>query len=154
MQIRNIHTKNAATGESLWTGIQLIKLAPARRHHFGQAWLDRHIDRGFVTKTDKDITLHTVDGDMKFSVDHVPGRYCLHCNAALPNEDSEGAYPAGHPKLGEAARKHVAKDHKGAKSPNPNHPHGYKNKSYYGATAAEDVPTINSEAKQVKLRVA
>lgn len=153
MQIRNIHTKRP-NNEVIWTGIQLIKLAATRRHHFGKTWIAKHIDRGFVTKTDKAITLHTVDGDMKFSIDHPPGRYCLHCDTALPNEDEDGGFPAGHPELGKAARAHVAKEHKGAKSPNPNHPHGYKHKPYYGATAAEDVPTINPNAKQLNLRVA
>ena len=152
MHIRTIMKKNPATQETLWSGIQLAKLAPSRRHHFIPKILHEYVERGFASITDKQIILHTIDGDMPFKLDHVPGRYCAHCNEALPNEDLEeggAAIPQGDPRLGKAARKHVAAKHKGAESPDPRNPSGYKYKMYYGATAEDSVPTVNKNAPQL-----
>ena len=150
MHIRNVHTKNDQTQEITWSGIQLLKLAPSRRHHFSPKQIDEWTERGFVTVNKKTITMHTIDGDMVFKLDHLPSRYCLHCGEALPNEDVDGNWPAGHIKLGEGARKHVAEKHSGKESPNSSYPAGYKYKKYYGATAADSVPTINPNAKQIR----
>jgi len=153
MQIRNIHSTNSETGEVTWTGVQLISLQPGRRHHFSPEWVEKHVDRGLATLSKKDITLHTVDGDMVFHIDHGPGRVCLHCGEKLLSEEDKSSYPAGHPKLGEAARAHVAKQHEGVASPNPSFPAGYKFKHYYGTTPDESVPTVNPKATQVTLEV-
>ena len=152
MHIRTIMKKNPITQETLWSGIQLAKLAPSRRHHFIPKLLDEYVGRGFATITDKKIILHTIDGDMPFKLDHVPGRYCCHCNEALLNEDLEeggAAIPQGDPRLGAAARVHVAANHEGEVSPDRNNPSGYKYKMYYGATAEDSVPTINPNAPQL-----
>ena len=145
MQLRDYFTNNKA-GESLLTGVRLEKLAAGRRHHFGQSMIDKYEGRGLLTKTDTTITLHTIDGDMLFSIDHPPGRYCAHCGESLQDENFEegGEFiPQGNPKLGAGARAHVAAKHKGKTSPDVNHPSGYKMKNYWGATPDDSVPTIN-----------
>lgn len=149
MHLRKIMTRNPE-GELLWAGLQLLKLAPSRRHHFSPTQLALWKARGFCEITDSTITLKTVDGDMIFDIDHEPGRYCLHCNEKLHNEEEDpGAIPQGDPRLGAAARKHVKEKHAGKKAAHSSFPHGYKFKHYYGATARKEVPTINPKAKQI-----
>lgn len=149
MYLRDYFTKNEA-GESLLTGFRLERLAEGRRHHFGPAQIAKYESRGLITKTDTTITMHTVDGDMLFNIDHPPGRYCCHCGEALQNEQTEegGEFiPQGHAKLGAGARKHVATKHKGKTSPDLNNPSGYKMKNYWGATPDDSIPTINPKPR-------
>ncbi len=145
MQLRDYFTKNRFN-EQVLSGVRLEKLCATRRHHFGYASVDKYTDRNLMTKTDTTITLHTVDGDMLFNIDHPPGRYCSHCGEALPNENSDkgGEFiPQGDPRLGAGARKHVEEKHKGKTSPDPSSPSGYKMKNYWGVTPDDSVPTIN-----------
>jgi len=145
MHLRDYFTQNSL-GESSLTGVKLEKLAEGRRHHFTERTVEKYESRGLITKDDKTLTMHTVDGDMKFSIDHPPTRVCLLCGEFLPNEDREedGEFiPQGHPKLGAGARKHMEKEHKGKESPNPQFPLGYKYKKYWGVTPDDSVPTIN-----------
>lgn len=149
MQLREYQTKNDA-GESLLTGVRLEKLAEGRRHHFLQKTVDKYVSRDLMTQTDTALTLHTVDGDMVFNIDHPPTRVCLHCGEHLPNEDKAkgGSFiPQGDPRLGMAAREHVAAKHKGKVSPDPQHPSGYKYKNYYGVTPDDSVPTVNPNVR-------
>ncbi len=148
MHLRDYFTANDL-GEQVLSGVRIEKLAKTRRHHFSYATVAKYEGRGLLTKTDTTITLHTVDGDMAFNIDHPPGRYCLHCQESLPDEHLEdgGAFiPQGDPRLGAGARAHVEAKHKGKKSPNPAFPHGYKMKNYWGVTPDDSVPTINPKA--------
>lgn len=137
-------TQNPDTKEVLWTGIELRKLAPGRRHHFTPKQLKVWGDRGWITKDENTITLHTVNGDRLFHIDHEPGRYCLHCGEFLKSEEDAGIYAQGSPELGKAARAHVAKKHDGVDSPDPRHPSGYKYKHYWGATADDSIPDLST----------
>lgn len=144
MHLQKIYTES--DGETRWSGIRLLKLAPSRRHHFKPKMVDEYEKRGLATRTKDAITLHTIDGDMVFTIDHNPGRYCTHCGEALTNEEDSTTLPQGHPDLGKAAREHVAAKHKGKKSPDSSNPHGYKYKHYIGATAADSVPQSTPKA--------
>jgi len=149
MKIREVMTADPKTGETTWSGIQLQSIPAGRRQHIPQKWIDKHVARGFATLDENKLTMHTIDGDMSFSIDHGPSRYCCHCGEALPNEDLEpGGHliPQGDPRLGAAARAHVAEKHAGVKSPDPENPAGYKYKMYYGVTAEKAVPTVNPNA--------
>jgi len=149
MKIREVMTTDPATGEVAWTGIQLLSIPENRRQHIPQVWIDKHTARGFATLDENKLTMHTIDGDMAFTVDHSPGRFCCHCGEALANEDQEaggGFIPQGDPRLGAVAREHVASKHAGIVSPDPQNPSGYKDKMYYGLTAAKEVPTDNPNA--------
>ena len=151
MKIREVMTTDPANGEISWTGIQLVYIPEERFQEIPQRWIDKHVPRGFVSVDENTLTMHTIDGDMKFSIDHVPSRFCCHCGEALPNEDQEAggaAIPQGDPRLGAAARKHVADKHKGKVSPDLENPSGYKYKMFYGCTAHKDVPTVNPNADQ------
>lgn len=145
MYLRDYFTTNDLNQKVL-SGVRLERLAGGRRHHFGPAQIAKYESKGLITKTDTTITMHTVDGDMLFNIDHPPGRYCCHCGESLQNEQWEdgGAFIAqGDSRLGAGARAHVAAKHKGKKSPDPSNPSGYKMKNYYGATPDDSVPTIN-----------
>ncbi len=148
MHLRDFFTTNAAN-ESLLTGVRLEKLAQGRRHHFLELTIEKYESRKLLTRTDKAIILHTVDGDMLFNIDHPPTRVCLLCGEHLPNEDqgAGSSIPQGDPRLGAGARKHMADKHKNKPSPDPQHPHGYKYKKYYGVTPDDSVPTINPKAR-------
>lgn len=147
MHLRDYFTKNKA-GESLLTGVRLEALSGGRRHHFTETCVEKYEARDLITKTDKTITMHTVDGDMLFNIDHPPTRVCLLCGEQLPNEDRDGSNtPQGHPNMGAAARAHMEEKHKGEASPDPQHPLGYKYKKYWGVTPDDSVPTVNPKAK-------
>lgn len=111
-------------------GLRLVKLAPHRRHHFSPEKVAELKDQGFCSITDTTLTLHTVDGDMPFNIDHTPGVYCCHCGDELPA--TEGA-----------CRAHVAEKHEGIESPDASHTAGYKVKLYYGLTPHDSVPDVN-----------
>ena len=150
MHLREFFTTNEV-GETKLSGLRIEKLAKARRHHFSQSMIDKYESSGLITKSDTAIVVHTVDGDMVFNIDHPPGRYCLHCGDALPNENFEKdgeTIPQGNIKHGAGARKHVAEKHKGKKSPDPSIPAGYKMKNYYGTTPDDSVPTVNPKARK------
>lgn len=52
--------------------------------------------------------------DLKYTILREPGRYCLHCQAKLPDDEK-----------GELAQIHVLTEHPGAASPDPSSPAGY-----------------------------
>ena len=129
MILRKFFLDDPEVGERK-VGLRLVKLAASRRHHFSPEKVEELKSQGFMSVSDKKITLHTVDGDMLFTIDHTPGVYCCHCGDELP--PTEGA-----------CRAHVAGKHEGVTSPDVSHPAGYKVKLYYGITADESVPTLN-----------
>jgi hypothetical protein len=94
-------------------GMKMLSAPNTGKHNFRKEWLEEH--RQFVTKTDERITLHTVDGDINFKVDHLPGRYCLTTGVRLPDVSKD-------PKA-EACRAHVAAQKFAVKT--PRWPHGY-----------------------------
>ncbi|MCI0517231.1 MAG: hypothetical protein L0Y45_05280, partial [Woeseiaceae bacterium] len=57
---------------------------------------------------------------LRYTIKRRPGRYCLHCGAALANDSK-----------GDLARLHVAEKHAGVASPNPRVPAGYENLTYF-----------------------
>ena len=119
MHLRDYFTKNSA-GESLLTGVRIEALPEGRRHHFTETSVEKYTAKGLMTKTDTTITLHTVDGDMLFNIDHPPTRVCLLCGEQLPNEDRDGNnIPQGDPRMGAGARAHMAEKHAGEASPKP-----------------------------------
>lgn len=149
MHLRDYYTQNK-DNESLLTGVRIEKLAKGRRHHFIQKTVDKYVSRGLMTQSDTALILHTIDGDMVFNIDHPPTRVCLTCGEHLTNEDTAKggeAIPQGDPRLGAAARKHMAEKHPGVASPDPQHPSGYKYKKYYGVTPDDSVPTVNPKAR-------
>ena len=149
MIIRNVLISQPS-GERLWSGIQLLILAKSRRHHFNKKHIEGLQQRGFAEINQDEIVLKTIDGDMKFKIDHNPGCFCLHCEEEIPYEYD---LPAGHENKGAQARAHVAKEHGRKVSPNVNIPAGYKLKGYYGVTADSSVPGINPNAHAIVKRM-
>jgi len=140
-----MHLRDYETNGKL-TGVRLEKLAKGRRHHFNERMVAKYEAAGLITKNDKTLTMHTIDGDMEFAIDHPPTRVCLLCGEHLPNEDrTDGGQfiPQGDIRLGAGARKHMDEKHKGEKSPDPQFPYGYKYKKYWGCEPHDSVPTIN-----------
>jgi len=134
MHLRDYYTKEVLTG------VRLEKLPKGRRHHFNERMVAKYEAVGLITKNDKTLTMHTVDGDMKFTIDHPPTRVCLLCGEFLPNEDrADGGQfiGQGDPRLGAGARKHMEAKHKGEKSPNP---------EFWGCTAEDSIPDVNPES--------
>lgn len=72
------------------------------------------------------ITIHAEGGDINFNILTVPGRYCAHCNEKLVDDST-----------GEAAREHVATNHAGIISPDPQNPAGYAMLNYYDCVLIE-----------------
>ena len=94
--------------------MKMLSAPNSGRHSFRKEWLEEH--RQFITQTDKRITLHTVDGDINFKIDHLPGRYCLTTKLRLPDVSKD-------PKA-EACRAHVKAQKSAVKT--ERWPDGYK----------------------------
>jgi hypothetical protein len=92
-----ILARQAQSGVRKAYGMKMLSAPKSGKHNFRKEWLEEH--RQFITKTDKRITLHTVDGDINFKIDHLPGRYCLTTGVKLPDVSKD-------PKA-EACRAHV-----------------------------------------------
>lgn len=60
----------------------------------------------WVTLSKGELILHTVDGDVKFNINHAPGRYCLTCDKQLPPNGVSGSEEEA--KAAKACRDHVA----------------------------------------------
>lgn len=60
---------------------------------------------------------------LKYTILREPGRYCLHCQAKLPDDEN-----------GELAQIHVLTEHPGAASPDPSNPAGYVKINAYECT--------------------
>lgn len=79
-----------------------------------QGWME--ISKGkLILKTDPE--------DLKYTILREPGRYCLHCQAKLPDDEK-----------GELAQIHVLAEHPGAASPDPSTPAGYIKINAYECT--------------------
>lgn len=61
--------------------------------------------------------------DLKYTILREPGRYCLHCQAKLPDDEK-----------GELAQIHVLTEHRGLQSPDPSSPAGYIKINAYECT--------------------
>ena len=102
------------------TGIQVKRLSADGKQKFSPKLVKTGQDERWLTKGDNTITIHDQEGDIVFNILRAPGRYCCHCQEKLPDD----------PK-GEAAQKHVAKEHKNQESPDLANPAGYEMINYY-----------------------
>lgn len=99
MKVQILSRLDPNKGVKIATGMKLLEQPRKGQHDFRKDWLQQH--RQFITQTDAAITLHTVDGDVKFNIDYSPGRWCLTTGAKLPDA---GADPHA-----EQCRAHVEK---------------------------------------------
>mgnify|MGYP003652305053 CR=1 FL=1 len=108
-----ILAKLGSSGVKRACGMKILSPPNTGKHNFKKEWLEEHSH--FITKTSTHITLHTVDGDVNFKIDHMPGRYCLTTGVKLPDASKD-------PKA-EACRAHVAAQDNPVKT--DRWPHGY-----------------------------
>lgn len=91
-----------------------------RDQHFSVGFVTDCVLKGLMTISGDELTLTVQPESLHYEILRTPGRYCLHCNEKLENDE-----------LGELARLHVALNHAGVASPDPNQPAGYEAINYY-----------------------
>lgn len=99
MKVQILSRDDPGRGRKVDAGIKIIEPPRNGRHNFRKDWLDRV--KAFCSITTEAITLHTVDGDVRFNIDQQPGtRKCLATGNILP--------PASADPTGEQARSAIA----------------------------------------------
>lgn len=90
-----------------------VKSAP-RVQKISTKLAEQMVSQGLMTLGNYRVTIktHADEPDLEYRIASGPGYYCCHCNATLGGE-REG-------------RSHVEAEHKGAESPDPNNPSGYR----------------------------
>ena len=89
------------------------------RQVFSTKFVDKAVEEGWMTVTGEKIVITGEDRVLVYSITRFPGRYCSHCDMQLPDE------PVDRPDQGAMARRHVAENHAGKKSPDKESPSGY-----------------------------
>ena len=86
-------------------------------------WINqmRAEDRHFIDMSADAITLNTVDGPMVFKILEIPGKYCCFDGKRIEGPRSDGSL----------SRAYVKENFKGKKSPDPEHPAGYRTRTSY-----------------------
>jgi len=105
-------------------GVEVIETGTHAEQHFSPDLVGKAIREGWIVLDGDVLTLKAYEQeDLKYKVLRQPGRYCLHCKAALPGvrEDYSGV----------AAREHVATEHPGNPSPSKEWPTGYEVLNYF-----------------------
>lgn len=112
-----VHIKtrlNPQTGQRQAVGLKILNLPESGTQKVLKTWLDKW--KQFISVTDNQVIMHTVDGDVFFDIQYPPGRHCLTCGEQLPTP-MEDPYA-------EKCRAHVKTHGKDAVVSN-RWPHGY-----------------------------
>ena len=104
-------------------GWRVVKQSENPHQQIMPKWINmmRTEDPGFVEMDEKSITLNTVDGPMVFKILEIPGKYCCHDGKRIEGPRSDGAL----------SRAYVEQNFKNKKSPDPDHPAGYRTRNSY-----------------------
>ena len=148
MQLRKRADKTGkppAEGEA-WpiSHVEILHAGPVQR--FSPQFLQNGQAEGWVGISKGKITIDAKPDPVVYQIKRAPGVYCCHCGQRLPAgaaQDQSGQF---------LPPPHVAEKHKGAVSPDPENPSGYRQENYYtctkeGATEAEVKATLEREAK-------
>lgn len=95
--------------------VAIVHTGVDQKQNFSRRLIDAGVAEGWVTLSRGMITLHTEEADLAYTILHMPGRYCLHCEQHFPTDPT-----------GSESRRHLAVTHPGAESPDAQWPHGYK----------------------------
>lgn len=116
MEIKRIFKTND-DGE-LTSELETIKVKRLSKiQNFTQKFFDRSICEGFASMSKGLFILHTIDGDLEYKIIRSPGHYCCYDNKLLGDEKE--------------ARKYIADNFKGEKSPDLNNPAGYRKDNFH-----------------------
>ena len=118
MIFKALHLRGIISELKVRPVVQVSRLSAQQR--FSPKFLEAAEAEGWLKLSGSEGVIHTTDGELPFTVKREMGRYCCHCSEKLP-DDWNGA----------AARRHVAAEHSGKKSPDPENPSGYVMRNYY-----------------------
>jgi hypothetical protein len=98
--------------------ISIQNTGPEPEQNFSRRVIEAGIAEGWISMGQGKITIHGVDeteapADLVYTVLHMPGTYCCHCNMKLDDDPS-----------GASSRAHVADRHGDTPSPDPQNPVG------------------------------
>jgi hypothetical protein len=89
-------------------------LRAGSKQKFSGGLVEAAVAEGWMTLGQGQVVLHCQPADLSYRIVRIPGRYCCHCGEKLPDDAT-----------GELARAHVAAQHAGVRSPDPENPSGY-----------------------------
>jgi len=121
------HRDNAEAKLEL-DNVKVIHSGWTPHQNFSSGLVDAGLREGWISLSKGKITLHTRPEELIYTIDRTPGRYCCHCDEKLPDDAT-----------GEMARSHVAAEHEGEKSPDPQNPSGYCMLNHYACTIAPEL---------------
>jgi len=101
-------------------GIDVIDTGFSQEQNFATSLVTDFVSLGIMELKGKHITLKSSKDKLKYTILREPGRWCLHCGEKLSDDQN-----------GEMARLHIAMNHKGVASPDPNTPSGYEWLTYF-----------------------
>lgn len=107
--------KRPFKGDDGKTRVGIMHTGTHPEQNFSGKMVARGIADGWLSIVRGILVLHADPEDLTYKILRGPGRHCLHCGAVIEND----------PK-GNSAREHMAKEHPGLASPDPQWPHGYK----------------------------
>jgi len=120
MYLKRFYKDADEGGNRLLDYISLAHTGSSPEQNFNIGLVTELITLGFMEINGDTLIFRVHPEDLRYQIKRAPGRYCLHCGQKL--DEDQG---------GEMARLHVALNHKGLKSPNPNTPAGYEWLRYY-----------------------
>jgi len=88
--------------------------------NFSDRLIAAGLAEGFISLAKGKLTLHGKPEDLNYTVKRLPGYYCCHCGASLPDAGRMVAPGVT------AGMQHVAEAHAGKKSPDESNPAGYR----------------------------
>lgn len=114
-----------STGRQHVTGVRVLRAT--RIWRVAPNVFDGGDVEGWLTRSRGTITIHGEKGDVVYRVANVPGLYCCHCDARLGDVGDKGV-----------GLEHVAAQHAGVPSPDPENPAGYRGLSAFECVLVGD----------------
>jgi hypothetical protein len=93
--------------------------------NFSDRLVSAGLAEGFISLSKGKLTLHGKPEDLNYTVKRIPGYYCCHCAAALPDAGRLVAPGVT------AGMQHIADAHQGKDSPDAGNPAGYCRINHY-----------------------
>ena len=129
MLLKRIHD-HSSKGDPTVVSVKVLRAGP--RQNFSPGFIEGGVAEGWLALGGGKITITSDKGPVVYTIARAPGLYCCHCETKLDDSAS--------------AQKHVASAHKGASSPDPTNPAGYRQDNFYAAVKqGEGIDTLTKE---------
>src|SRR5262245_58132058 len=108
MLLKRIYHHDAHGHPTTLSHVEVKHTGPFPEQNFSHRLVNTGIAEGWMTLSRGELLIHAGDEDVVYTINRIPGRYCCHCGSSLAGEGE--------------ARAHVAAEHAGVASPDPQNP--------------------------------